>query len=147
MSNQQNQNKPPVDTIRNGPVFVKIWEQHGQNGPYPNVTLGRTFKNQQTGEFGESRSFSRSDIEKLIPILPEVHSKLRVLEQMYKEQQQNQEQAVQQAVQQTPAQAQGQTQVMQQGQQQGLQAQQATVMAHATPVQAANKAPSHDPKM
>ena len=45
------QKKAPVQTLRDGAMFVKLWEQQGSKGPYVTATTGRTFKNEQTGEY------------------------------------------------------------------------------------------------
>ena len=54
--------KGPIQTLRDGPLVVKLWEQQGPKGPYVTATLGRTYRNEQTGEYGESRSLGGADV-------------------------------------------------------------------------------------
>ena len=65
--------KAPIQTLRDGAVVVKIWEQDGKNGPYPTMTLGRTYLNEQTGEWGEARSMGRNDVLKAQALLHEAN--------------------------------------------------------------------------
>lgn len=82
--NEETRNAP-IKTLRDGAVVVKIWEQHGKNGPYTSATIGRTYKNEQTGEFGESRSLSGSDVLKVQALLGEANKEMILWREYHKE--------------------------------------------------------------
>lgn len=82
--------KAPIQTLRDGAVVVKIWERNGKNGPYPSATLGRTYQNEQTGEWGESRTLGRADVLKAQALLLEANREMAKWQEYYKEQQQAQ---------------------------------------------------------
>lgn len=77
--------KAPIQTLRDGAVVVKIWEQNGTNGPYTSATIGRTYKNEQTGEFGESRSLSGADVLKAQALLMEANKEMILWREYHKE--------------------------------------------------------------
>lgn len=77
--------RAPIQTLRDGAVVVKIWEQQGPNGPYVTATLGRTYKNEQTGEYGESRSMSGSDVLKAQALLGEANREMVQWRDYYKD--------------------------------------------------------------
>ncbi len=123
----------PLDTIRNKAVFAKLWEQQGPKGSFVNVEFGRIYRHKETGEFHESKYLSQSDIEKLIPLMPQVHA--RVLHHNDQFRRQARIQAREQAA---PEQA------------QGLIGQRDNVMAAAkppAPAQGPHKGHDHGPEM
>lgn len=69
-------NEGPLQTIRDGAVVVKLWRHEGQNGSFVSATLGRTFQNKQTGEYGESRSLSGTDVLKAQALLIEANREM-----------------------------------------------------------------------
>ena len=77
--------KGPIQTLRDGALVVKLWEQQGENGPYVSATLGRTYKNEQTGEYGESRSLSGSEVLRAQALFGEAHKKMIQWREYYKE--------------------------------------------------------------
>lgn len=89
----EDQKRAPIQTLRDGAVVIKLWEQNGKNGPYVSATLGRTYKNEQTGEFGESRSLSGSDILKAQALLGEANKEMILWRNYYKERERQTDQA------------------------------------------------------
>ena len=79
-------NQAPLDTFRNEAVFAKLWEQQGPRGSFVNVEVGRTYRNKETGEFHESKYLGQSDLEKLIPLMPQVHARVRYFNDQFREQ-------------------------------------------------------------
>ena len=75
----------PIQTLRDGAIVVKLWQQDGKNGPYASATLGRTYKNEQTGEYGESHSLSGSDVLKAQALLGEANKEMILWREYYKE--------------------------------------------------------------
>ena len=69
----EHKNDPPLQTLRDGAVVVKLWRQESKNGPFVSATLGRTYKDEQTGEYGESRSLSGTDLLKAHALMLEAH--------------------------------------------------------------------------
>lgn len=141
----QASNKAPIETIRDKAMVVKIWEQNGKNGPYVNATLGRTYKNEQTGAFGEARSFSREDLLKAGSLFHRANDAMLKWEEYYRQQgpAMNQQQPVQA---QQPAQTQeAQPQPVQQPQSMADHRDQ--VMSNATPPAPVQSTPSNEPQM
>ena len=66
----------PIQTLRDGAVVVKLWQQDGPKGPFVTATLGRTYKDNETGEYGESRSLSGSDVLKGHALLLDAHREM-----------------------------------------------------------------------
>ncbi len=136
----EEQRKAPIQTLRDGAVVVKIWEQNGANGPYTSATIGRTYKNEQTGEFGESRSLSGADVLKAQALLMEANKEMILWREYHKEI----------ARQQEPGQSEPNTQQAQsQPAAQGLAAQRDDALANAqptAPVQAPDRAPDRGPE-
>lgn len=83
MSNQNKQ--APIQTLRDGPVVVKLWRQEGKNGPYVTATLGRTYKNEKTGEYGETRSLSGSEVLRAQALLGEANKEMILWRDYYQE--------------------------------------------------------------
>lgn len=75
----------PIQTLRDGAIVVKLWQQEGKNGPYVSATLGRTYQNEQTGEYGESRSLSGSDVLKAQALLGEANKEMVQWREYHKE--------------------------------------------------------------
>ena len=77
--------KGPIQTLRDGPLVVKLWEQQGPKGPYVTATLGRTYRNEQTGEYGESRSLGGADVLRAQALLGEANKEMIQWRDYYKE--------------------------------------------------------------
>lgn len=57
---------PPVATHRDGAVSAKVWRNHSQDGEaFYSVTLQRSYKDKQTGEFRDTASFQGTDLLKV----------------------------------------------------------------------------------
>ena len=54
--------KKPIDKVRFGAVTAAIWENPGDNGPWYNVTLSRTYRDKKTDKLEDSASLSGNDI-------------------------------------------------------------------------------------
>ncbi|MEX2615249.1 MAG: type IV secretory system conjugative DNA transfer family protein [Alphaproteobacteria bacterium] len=67
------------------PIVVKLWRQDGRNGPYVTATLGRTYQNEQTGEYGESRSLGGSEVLKAQALLGKANEEMIRWRDYYKE--------------------------------------------------------------
>ena len=66
--------QPPLQTLRDRPVFVKLWRQESQeHGSFVTATIGRTYKDEATGEFRESRSLSPEDMLKAQALINRAH--------------------------------------------------------------------------
>ena len=137
--------KAPLQTLRDGSVFVKLWEQSGKNGPYITATQGRTYFNEQTQQYGESSSLSASDVLKAQALLQQAYPEMGKWREFLVAQQQGQQQ--------NPAQqVQSSQHAQPQAQSQGLAAQRDAVMQKAVPqnqqadpVQAQTQTPQIEP--
>lgn len=81
----------PIQTLRDGAIVVKLWRQDGKNGPYVTATLGRTYRDERTGEYGESRSLGGADILKAQALLGEANREMILWREHYKEVQRQQQ--------------------------------------------------------
>ncbi len=64
---------PPVHTIRFGAVKAAVWENQTQHGPMFNVTVTRSYRDDD-GDWQESSSFGESDLLLLAKALDQAHS-------------------------------------------------------------------------
>ena len=83
MSEQKN--APPLQTLRDGAVVVKLWRQESKNGPFVSATIGRTYRNEETGEYGESRSLSGTDLLKAHTLMLEAHKEAVLWREHFRE--------------------------------------------------------------
>lgn len=73
VSDAQNRNGP-IERFQDDAVVLKVWEQDGgQKGPFLTYTIGRTYRDPETGEFGESRSFTRAELNKVQGLIVEAN--------------------------------------------------------------------------
>lgn len=86
----ETQNQGPLQTLRDGAVFAKLWQQEGKNGPFVTVEIGRTYQDQQSGEYRSTNSFSDRDILKVQAIALEAHREAGKWREYFKEQQKTQ---------------------------------------------------------
>ena len=128
------ENKPqgPVQTLRDGAVFAKLWKTESKKGPFISVALGRTYKDEQSGELREAHTLSGSDILKGHALLLEANREAAKWREHFKDQRRAQDkqpdrqaELPMQSEQTQAAPAEGQPQ------QQGLAAQRDEVLAHA----------------
>lgn len=59
--NTQTSANPPVQTIRDGALFAKIWKNPSENGFRYSVQLGRVYSDEQ-GNLHDTSSFSGSEL-------------------------------------------------------------------------------------
>ena len=83
MSEQQN--NAPLQFLRDGALVVKLWRQESEKGPFVTATLGRTYKDQATGEFKESRSLGETDMLKAQALLREARKEAQQWKSYFKE--------------------------------------------------------------
>jgi len=69
----------PIKTHPDGAVRVKVWrnETRDEGKPFYSVTIGRVYRDQETGEWRESRSLSPEDVLKSQPLLGEAYQTIR----------------------------------------------------------------------
>lgn len=52
----------PVKSFRQGGVKVDVWRNAGQNGDMYNTTISNSYKDESTGEWKDTKSFSPTDL-------------------------------------------------------------------------------------
>ena len=52
----------PVKSFRQGGVKVDVWRNSGQNGDMYNTTITNSYKDDATGEWKDTKSFSPTDL-------------------------------------------------------------------------------------
>ncbi|NRA30146.1 MAG: hypothetical protein HRU11_07765 [Parvularculaceae bacterium] len=100
----EEKNHGPIQTLSNGAVKVKIWEQQGENGSFPTVSISKTYRDRQTGELRDGQSFTATDVLKLEKLMPKAYEEIERWTEYFKGQQQpipQQQQPVQEAAQPT----------------------------------------------
>ena len=85
--------RAPIKRITSGSLVLKIWEQPGgeKGKPFLTTTVGRTWKDKETGEFRESRSLTQNEVDKLPTVSLEASQFIRAWETRQREQSRQQE--------------------------------------------------------
>jgi hypothetical protein len=52
----------PVKTFKQGGVEVSVWRNHGEKGDMYNTTIRNSYKDNDSGEWKETSSFSPTDL-------------------------------------------------------------------------------------
>jgi len=52
----------PVKSFRQGGVKVDVWRNPGQNGDMFNTTISNSYKDEASGEWKDTKSFSPTDL-------------------------------------------------------------------------------------
>lgn len=82
----QEKGQPPLQTLRDGAVNVKLWRQESpENGAFVTAMIGRTYKDPETGEYRESRSLSGADMLRAQALLGEAHREAGKWRQHFRE--------------------------------------------------------------
>ena len=58
----------PIRTIRDGAISSSIWEQQGEDGPFYTAKVVRSYKDEASGEWRESNSYSENDLRRLADV-------------------------------------------------------------------------------
>lgn len=75
-----------MQSLRDGPVVAKLWREETQDKrAFVGVTIGRTYKDEKTGQYGEARSFSGANILRAQALLGEAHKEARNWERHFRE--------------------------------------------------------------
>lgn len=82
-------NKPEV--INDGYLKAKIWTKESGKGPYHNITLSRTYKDQD-GNYQENNSFNQNDLLAISELAREAYIRVKELKREHW-QSQNQDQS------------------------------------------------------
>jgi len=77
--------RAPLQKLNSGAVVIKIWRQESANGPFVNMTLGKIYKDKETGKFRESRSLGATDVLKANALMPEAHKEMSLWKEYLKE--------------------------------------------------------------
>lgn len=75
------ENKPEA-TIRDGNLKATIWRNEGERGPFFNVTISKTYRD-QNGELRDTHSLGSDDLLRASELTREVH---HVVNKLYREQ-------------------------------------------------------------
>ena len=86
VTDPQAKKDPPIQTIRDKAVVAKLWREEAQDGrAFVSVSIGRTYKNEKTGEYGEARNFSGTNILQAQALLGEAYQEARNWERHFRE--------------------------------------------------------------
>ena len=84
---EEKRNDPPLQRLQDGAVHVKIWRQESkEHGSFPSVTVGRTYKDPQTGDFKEARGLVGTDILKAQALLLKSYGEVGKWQDYFREQ-------------------------------------------------------------
>lgn len=73
---EDRKNNGPLDTLTDGPLFVKFWRQDGPNGPFVTATSGRIFRDEQSGDIRETSSLTRTQTLKMAALQQDAHREM-----------------------------------------------------------------------
>ncbi len=131
-NNQKNNPNAPLQTFKDGAAIIKLWQQEGKDAHiHVNATIGRLYKDNETGQWKESKSFNPAQLAALQIMLPKALAHASAYEHNLNAQRQEQLAAHAQA-QQQPLTAQTAQQVLSQ---QDIIAQRDAVVTQAQPEQ------------
>lgn len=83
--------QPPVQTLRDGAVAVKLWRQESrEHGVFVSATVTRTYKDRETGDYRESHSLSGADMLRAQALLGDAHREAGKWRQHFREIEQQQ---------------------------------------------------------
>ena len=68
----ENQNKPPVHTLRIGAIKATVWLNENERGAWHSVSLCRLYKDGD--EWKDSASFGRDDLPLVAKVVDQAHS-------------------------------------------------------------------------
>ena len=60
--NETGRSARPVATFKQGGVEVSVWKNHTEQGDLYNTTLRNSYKDDKSGEWKETKSFSPTDL-------------------------------------------------------------------------------------
>lgn len=86
----------PLETFKDGAVTIKLWKQEAGGQIYVNASVGKLYKDDRTGQWHESRSFSGHDLSKLQAMIPEALLSAQAHEYAFNAQRLEQARALQQ---------------------------------------------------
>jgi hypothetical protein len=61
-TNEQSRSARPVATFKQGSVEVSVWKNQTQNGDMYNTTIRNSYKDDASGDWKETTSFSPTDL-------------------------------------------------------------------------------------
>ena len=71
----------PLETFREGAANIKLWQQQRHDGQiFVTASVGRSYKDRQSGQWKESKSFSPDDLIRLQSLIPYALAHARVHE-------------------------------------------------------------------
>lgn len=59
--NEKREHRGPIETLRDGALRLSIFRNAGERGPYYTMAVGRSFKDEKTGQFRETSTFQGSE--------------------------------------------------------------------------------------
>ena len=78
--------QPPLQTLRDGAVAVKLWRQESEeHGAFVSATVTRTYKDRETGDYRESHSLSGADMLRAQALLGDAHREAGKWRQHFRE--------------------------------------------------------------
>lgn len=73
---EDRKNNGPLDTLTDGPLFVKLWRQDGPNGPFVTSQSGRIYTDEQSGEIRETSTLTRTQTLKMAALQQDAHREM-----------------------------------------------------------------------
>ncbi len=66
--------RQPEETLRDGNLKATLWRNEGENGPYFNVTIAKTYKDNH-GKYQDTNSFSGTDLLRVSEISRQAYTR------------------------------------------------------------------------
>lgn len=67
--NEKREHRGPIETLRDGALRVSVFRNEGERGPYYTMAVGRSFKDEKTGQFRDTSTFQGSEALRLSQLL------------------------------------------------------------------------------
>lgn len=83
---QSQQSNQPETVLRDGNLKATVWKNEGENGPYYNTTLSRTWQDDQ-GKWHDAHSFSGAELLRVSELARGAYAKTNELRQSHNQQQ------------------------------------------------------------
>ncbi|ADM09228.1 hypothetical protein PB2503_05787 [Parvularcula bermudensis HTCC2503] len=69
----------PELTLRDGAIKAAIWRNSGTGGDFFTTSISRTYRDEKSGEFKDTNSFTGSDLLKVSALAQEAYQQTRAL--------------------------------------------------------------------
>lgn len=77
--NEKREHRGPIETLRDGALRLSIFRNSSERGPYYTMAVGRSFKDEKTGQFRETSTFQGSEALRMGQLLVKGYERVLAL--------------------------------------------------------------------